>query len=335
MPKLVDLTGKTFGRLYVVGRARDQVSAAGNRKAMWACICSCGGDDCIKAVLGCSLTSGHTTSCGCVFREMTVKNFKDLTGQRFGRLVVLSFAGKNKHRHSTWLCKCDCNNEKIVEGGALLSEATVSCGCYHSEIVSNPVYESLVGKKFGRLTVISQAPSRVVKDKKGDYKQRVWLCVCGCERGTELEVCETALKTGHTKSCGCLQKEIVSELASGVNNWNWKGGATPLQDAIRTCALYLKWREAVFQRDNYTCKYSGEQGELVCHHIKPFYVILEENNITTLAEALACEELWLVSNGVTLLKVHHNASLDNPKAFHSVYGNKSTEQDFYKWLGGK
>ena len=37
-------------------------------------------------------------------------NIKDLTGQRFGKLVVLSRAENDKTKHTRWLCQCDCGN---------------------------------------------------------------------------------------------------------------------------------------------------------------------------------------------------------------------------------
>lgn len=53
----------------------------------------------------------------------------DLTGKRFGRLVVLRFYDKNKHRSKTWECLCDCGNIKIITTGYLTSGDTQSCGC--------------------------------------------------------------------------------------------------------------------------------------------------------------------------------------------------------------
>ena len=56
----------------------------------------------------------------------------DLTGQRFGRLVVLERANCNYHG-AYWLCKCDCGNEKIISGTSLRKALTISCGCYAKE----------------------------------------------------------------------------------------------------------------------------------------------------------------------------------------------------------
>lgn len=67
-----------------------------------------------------------------------VKVRKDLTGKRFGKLIVLEQAEDyinlttGKHR-SQWLCQCDCGNKAIVTGYCLNSEHTKSCGCLQSE----------------------------------------------------------------------------------------------------------------------------------------------------------------------------------------------------------
>ena len=63
-------------------------------------------------------------------------NFKDLTGKRFGRLVVLEFAGYYREKWSTWNCVCDCGNRVVVRGMYLNSGATKSCGCLANELTS-------------------------------------------------------------------------------------------------------------------------------------------------------------------------------------------------------
>ena len=61
----------------------------------------------------------------------------DLTGQRFGRLAVIGFAGKSKNGHSKWLCECDCGNEVTVSYEGLKRGDTSSCGCYMAERTGN------------------------------------------------------------------------------------------------------------------------------------------------------------------------------------------------------
>lgn len=60
--------------------------------------------------------------------------FIDITGKRFGKLVVLSLYGRGtKRKRLIWLCKCDCGNTTKVEGSNLKSGTSSSCGCYKKE----------------------------------------------------------------------------------------------------------------------------------------------------------------------------------------------------------
>lgn len=66
-----------------------------------------------------------------------LKRTKDISGQRFGRLTVLSFAGYKQlkgRRISTWYCLCDCGNNFTVRLDSLVTNRTRSCGCLHSEV---------------------------------------------------------------------------------------------------------------------------------------------------------------------------------------------------------
>lgn len=120
---------------------------------------------------------------------------KDLTGQRFGKLIAIKIVGKSEDNRMLWLCKCDCGNEIIVKSATLLKGERITCGC------SRTVIRDLIGKKFGKLTVIKR-----VENDKGRNAQ--WLCKCEC--GNETLVRTERLKSGNTKSCGCLRGNINS-----------------------------------------------------------------------------------------------------------------------------
>lgn len=55
-------------------------------------------------------------------------NIKDLTGQTFGKLIVIKYVYTKNH-FLYWLCKCDCGNEKICCGHELKNGNIKSCGC--------------------------------------------------------------------------------------------------------------------------------------------------------------------------------------------------------------
>ena len=61
--------------------------------------------------------------------EVCMSEKIDLTGQPFGRLLVLHECGRSKGGHVLWKCRCECGNECIVRGASLKNQDTQSCGC--------------------------------------------------------------------------------------------------------------------------------------------------------------------------------------------------------------
>lgn len=64
---------------------------------------------------------------------------KDLTGVKFGRLMVLKRTDKPPHLKkiaSYWLCKCECGNERVVARTHLVTNHTESCGCIIKDILT-------------------------------------------------------------------------------------------------------------------------------------------------------------------------------------------------------
>jgi len=59
--------------------------------------------------------------------------FIDLTGKRFGRLIVIRRIENDKNCNSRWLCKCGCGKVRKINGNNLRSRTTKSCGCLQKE----------------------------------------------------------------------------------------------------------------------------------------------------------------------------------------------------------
>ena len=128
--QMIDLTGQRFGKLTAI-----KPDHSDNKRGWWwLCHCDCGNT---KIIPSGNLRSGSTISCGCYFRNDENKRAKDLTGQRFGRLVVVSRAEDSftpsGRKIIRWNCECDCGNHKIVDKWHLTSGKTISCGCYRHE----------------------------------------------------------------------------------------------------------------------------------------------------------------------------------------------------------
>lgn len=124
MKNIEDLTGQRFGKLTVISYADTK-----NYKPRWNCICDCGNTTIVEGI---SLKRGMTKSCGCLVKEAGRKRIIDLTGQRFGKLVVLSMEEKTT-KNTFWKCQCDCGNTTIVRSDRLKDGTTKSCGCYRQD----------------------------------------------------------------------------------------------------------------------------------------------------------------------------------------------------------
>lgn len=134
--QLIDLTGKRFGKLTVIGRGQTRKTSGGQQKLCWRCQCDCGN---VIEVDGQKLRNGHTQSCGCIFKDYRPSRFKDLTGMRFGRLTVVRLLeqSERKTKQYNWLCRCDCGNLVHANASKLQTGLQKSCGCFRQENLNN------------------------------------------------------------------------------------------------------------------------------------------------------------------------------------------------------
>lgn len=104
--------------------------------------------------------------------------------------------------------------------------------------------KDLTGKKFNRLTVIKR-----VENSK--WKETRWLCKCDC--GNELILTYGKIAYNHTKSCGCLLKEVASKLN--------------VKHHLRNTRLYNIWanmKQRCYNPKQKAYKYYGKRGIKVC-----------------------------------------------------------------------
>lgn len=69
--------------------------------------------------------------------------YKDLTGKRFGRLIVEKYLYTNYRRKAVWKCKCDCGNYVEVPSENLVTKNTKSCGCLHIEATKKNIQKAI------------------------------------------------------------------------------------------------------------------------------------------------------------------------------------------------
>ena len=131
MKKPIDITGKRFGMLTVLG-----YDHSFNHNTYWLCKCDCGNTKVVKRG---SLMSGDIVSCGCYRNAMFMKNrqkseHEDLSRYKFSMLQPLCRDYEAEQRYSysktMWKCQCDCGNIITVGAEKLKEGSTKSCGCY-------------------------------------------------------------------------------------------------------------------------------------------------------------------------------------------------------------
>jgi len=126
MGEFIDMVGQKFGKITVV--KLDHMHPKNG--AYWECLCDCGsGKEFL--VSGKNIRQGKVLSCGCLVKECALMRRDNLLDKKFGMLTVFSFVEK-QHGGISWLCTCDCGNDKIVSasGCDLKKGKTKSCGCF-------------------------------------------------------------------------------------------------------------------------------------------------------------------------------------------------------------
>lgn len=184
-----DLIGEQIGKLKILS-----FSEAAIRKGYYGsytCQCEC---DNIVDLARSELLSGKHKSCGC--------RFHDLSGQDFGRWHVDSPApcgytpgGSKLFRY---YCTCRCGAKRAVNARSLTSGASRSCGCFHSDKISELFLNDLERQDFGDLHVDRRGPTQV--SPSGKSVKTTWECTCRC--GRSITVPAASLLLGYVDSCG-------------------------------------------------------------------------------------------------------------------------------------
>lgn len=157
---------------------------------------------------------------------------KEISGLRYGKLVVIKRVGRTKHYLSTWKCICDCGKLTVVTSGNLHTGNTTNCGC----------------TRWNKIREIFLKTSK--EDRRGSKNP-----FFGKKHSRE----------------SLVKMAEISRSFTGKRAHNWRGGITPINQKIRGSEEYKIWRKHVFNRDNYTCQACGKRGvTLHADHELPF-----------------------------------------------------------------
>lgn len=120
----------------------------------------------------------------------------------------------------------------------------------HYEMPTDPRFQNLTGQTFGRLTVVGFDHTK--NPRLGAW----WRCSCSC--GETASVKGTSLRSGRTRSCGCLKKEVIAAGAHSVHGATTEDGKSP---------EYVVWSHMIARctnpNDKRYARYGG-RGIVVC-----------------------------------------------------------------------
>jgi len=166
----------------------------------------------------------------------------NISGNRYGELLVIQRTGNDKHGQALWLCRCDCGNEKVFPSYSLRNQKAHNCG-EHNRIFAH--------QRFGRLIALEVVGSHASNGGA------LWRCACDC--GSEVVVIAAHLRNGNTSSCGCLKRERTIEIRT-------IHGYAKSKNTIKR-KTYRAWAEAIKRCTKTSCqrfKNYGGRGISIC-----------------------------------------------------------------------
>lgn len=78
--------------------------------------------------------------------------FVDLTGRKYGRLLVRTLATQQLYGKPAWECVCECGATKVVAGSVLRMGESTSCGCYQKELAAKNLGDAV--RKHGQCATV-------------------------------------------------------------------------------------------------------------------------------------------------------------------------------------
>lgn len=217
----------------------------------------------------------------------------DISGKRYGNLIVQYLLPERKNGLKVWHCICDCGNEKDVVQGALTSGNTKSCGCLMTKNIlkqsQNRIID-LTSQQFGKWTVLHQDTARI-----GGHKH--WICQCEC--GTVKSVDGNTLRNGTSTSCGCQKfskgENKISTLLNEaeipfISQWTTKDCIFPDSYCVAKFDFYVN--------NQYIIEYDGKQ-----HFEYSGLGWDSENNFKITQQRDLYKNQWCKNNNIPLIRI--------------------------------
>ena len=188
--------------------------------------------------------------------------FKDRTGDKHGRLTVISHVGKDHRNKHLWLCLCECGNEKVVVSDNLSSGKSNSCGCLKDEVLARKGNQYGIYEDREKALLKVQHSHLKRRDKKKGFTETISFDVfsllskspckyCGLEYSKEIED-----RLNESKKQKRLSDHILK--CNGIDRVDSSNGYT-LDNSVACCKFcniakntmseddFYKWIKRVYE----------------------------------------------------------------------------------------
>jgi len=232
---------------------------------------------------------------------------KDLSGQKFGKLLVVQEAGRTKTQRVLWACLCECGGKKLIASSLIINGSARSCGCARSEALlgnkrglgtkRTPESRAKMSKALTGRTFSVIHCDRIRASRTEEFRETQSERVSGANNPNYGKQTPEDVKNilhhamlgnkhllGHKHSPETRQK--MSEKRKGGNHWNWKGGVTA--DPYGLDFQNREFRTMIFERDGYKCQNPDCWGTcrgLRRHHINYNKMDCAADNLITLCQS--------------------------------------------------
>lgn len=292
--KRTDYTGQSFGHLTVL----EMLYGYGKHgEAYCRCRCECGND-----VIKSSYDIRHSRNpahCGCMakyYKKLQSRSSrKDLTGRRFGRLLVTGMI-YNDGEHTRVRCTCDCGNKVERIATYLTSGDTLSCGCLQKERASATNEKDFAGVK-SKYNV-----EMIERSHKNAHGVWMWKCKCP-ECGSIFIALPAKVMNGHVTSCGCARASSRERLIRSVlRNENIAFDPEHLFDGLESSSGKPLRFDFYLPDYNLCIEYQGEQ------HYGPVEVFGGEDEFQIRLTHDEMKRRYCKDNKIALLEIPYTLS---------------------------